>query len=130
MNAVGVGSSVCVGAVDVGAGEAVVVGGLVGRDVAVAVGCGVGVAVSSGHVMFGMHGGEVVGGGDGEGVGDGVGSSVGSCASAALPTMVISMDVKTTKIARRLIYISTTRCVSVERTPVRLWIWSRTTSAR
>jgi hypothetical protein len=128
-NGVGEGSSVALGPEDVGDGVNVRDGVRVGRAVADDVGRGDGVGVSSGHVMFGMQGAGVVG----SGVGDGVGvadSSGGTLCPTATPLEARTSAIVSGKRTRRIIYISTTRWVSVERTPVRLWIWSRTTSAR
>jgi hypothetical protein len=125
---VGEGDDVRTADVALGVGATVRPGVRVGATVGLGVRVGRGVGVSSGHVSPGMHGGGVVG--DGLGVGLSVGGGVGICPIADdNPTTSAAKSVPR-KTMRRLIYISTTRWVSVERTPGRLWIRSRTTSAR
>lgn len=133
MRGVSSGSSVrTTDAVTLGVGVAVGRDVTVGRGVGSGVGRGVGRGVGVGQ-KGGMQGSSV---GDGVIVGDAVGQSTplmhgGVCAEAepvhANPSHPPKRRAHTQE---RLIYISTTRCVSVERTPGRPWICSRTTSAR
>jgi len=133
-NGVGEGDDVPAAVVALGDGANVRRGVRVGAAVGFGVLVGFGVGVSSGHVRPGMHGGV----GDGVGVGVGQeprsGSHVGDGDCCAVTTdadaSTAARDSRRTIAGRRLIYISTTRWVSVERTPGSLWIRSRTTSAR
>jgi hypothetical protein len=136
ISTVGVGSSVRAAPVNTGVG--VSVGAAEGGRVGVGVGFGFGVGErdARGQLRPGMHGagdsvgGAVVGGGD-----DGSGQPTpmqgdGLCAEATAPIAAPSTKTPSAmSTRRRVIYISTTRCVSVERTPGRLWICSSTTSA-
>jgi hypothetical protein len=131
---VSVGKGVTVGAVVPGAnvdgvsvGVAVCSGVRVGRGVSVGseVGSGVGVRQKSPMQDVGVGDGISVGVGDGVGVPGGV----GICANA-INGHDAAATIAKAKPKRRFIYISTTRCVSVDLTPARLWICSSTTSAR
>jgi hypothetical protein len=122
-SAVGVGSSVRLGEVDAGVaanvGSAVCIGRDVGGGVGTAEGEGLGVSQNGG-----MHGGGV-----GEGSSVGVGVGVPNCA-AETPGHKLAATINPIRTSLRMLYISTTRCVSVERTPGRLCTCSSTTSAR
>jgi hypothetical protein len=132
---VGVGGGVGVGEVDV-AGATLCDGAGVNRwknvraGVFVGVGFGVAVRTGVGVTQFrpAMHAGVAVAGGvsDGDGVQNG-----GHWARAGTPeTRANATTMSARNARRRAIYISTTRCVSVDRTPGSSWIVSNTTSAR